>query len=101
LLAAKYISKAPEGKISWKVYYEKLCSAKRVYAMVVADEHSLKRLHEMFVEIKKEEAEGSRPVGHYLTTTAKVLTNNCGFSPFGTLPLLGETANPSGIIPKP
>src|SRR3984957_14772732 len=57
-LAAKYISKAPEGKISWRVYYEKLCSAKRVYAMVVADEYSLKRLHEMVVWIKKEEAEG-------------------------------------------
>jgi hypothetical protein len=47
-----------KARFSWKIYYEKLCSAKRVYAMVVADEYSLKRLHEMFVEIKKEEAEG-------------------------------------------
>jgi hypothetical protein len=60
-LSAKYIGKAPEGRISWKVYYEKLSSAKRVYAMVVADEYSLKQLHEMFVEIKKEEAEGRDP----------------------------------------
>jgi hypothetical protein len=60
-LAAKHISKAAEGKISWKVYYEKLRSAKRVYAMVLADEYSLKRLHGMFVEIKKEEAEGRDP----------------------------------------
>ena len=60
-LATKYISKAPEGKISWKVYYEKLRSAKRVYATVVADEYSLKRLHEMFREIQKEAAEGRDP----------------------------------------
>lgn len=61
-LAAKHISKAAEGKISWKLYYEKLRSAKRVYAMVLADEYSLKRLHEMFVEIQKEEAEGRGPL---------------------------------------
>ena len=61
-LAAKYISKAAEGKISWKVYYEKLHSAKRAYAIVVADEYSLKRLHEMFTEIKKEQAEGRDPL---------------------------------------
>lgn len=60
-LTAKYISKAAEGKISWKVYYEKLRSAKRVYAIVVADEYSLKRLHEMFVKIRKEGAEGRDP----------------------------------------
>jgi hypothetical protein len=60
-LTVKHISKAAEGKISWKVYYEKLRSAKRVYAMVVADEYSLKRLHEMFREIQKEAAEGRDP----------------------------------------
>ena len=53
-LAAKYIGKAPEGRISWKVYYEKLSSAKRVYAMVVADEYSLKRRHEMFLPVRLE-----------------------------------------------
>jgi len=60
-LAAKHISKAAEGKISWKFYYEKLRSAKRVSAMALADEYSLKRLHEMLVEVQKEEAEGRSP----------------------------------------
>jgi hypothetical protein len=51
-LSAKHINKSPEGKISWKVYYEKLKSAGRVYRLVLADEYSLDALHGTFEELK-------------------------------------------------
>ena len=57
-LAAKHIGKAPEGKISWKVYYERLRSAHCVYRTVQADEYSLDVLHRTHEELKKEAAEG-------------------------------------------
>ena len=37
-LAAKHISASPEGRVSWKKYYEKLQNARRIYRMVLADE---------------------------------------------------------------
>jgi len=56
-LAAKYISKAPEGKISWKEFYEKLRVAGHVYRTVIADERSLNLLHQTHKELKQEAAE--------------------------------------------
>lgn len=55
-LAAKYVSKSPEGKISWKGYYEKLKTAGRVCRLVHADDHSLNALHQTYVELKQEAA---------------------------------------------
>jgi hypothetical protein len=57
-LAAKHVSKAPEGKIPWKELYEKLKNADHVYRTVQADEYSLKVLHQTHEELKKEAAEG-------------------------------------------
>lgn len=57
-LATKHRSNAPEGKISWKPYYEKLRSAGRVYTTVLADAHSLELLKETHDELRKEAAEG-------------------------------------------
>ena len=56
-LATKYISKSPEGKISWKPYYEKLKSARRVCRTVQADEYSLNALQRTYDELKQEAAE--------------------------------------------
>lgn len=57
-LAAKYIAKAPDGKISWQRLYEKLKNSGRVYRTVLADERSLKLLHQTHEELKQEAAEG-------------------------------------------
>jgi hypothetical protein len=57
-LATKHISNAPEGRISWKTYYEKLRGAQHVYGTVLADEYSLRRLHETHEELKQEQAQG-------------------------------------------
>jgi hypothetical protein len=56
-LAAKHISASPEGRVSWKKYYEKLQNARRIYRMVWADERSLTLLHQTHNELKKEAAE--------------------------------------------
>lgn len=56
-LAAKHIAKSPEGKISWKAYYEKLKTARRVCRTVQADEYSLNALHQTYEELKQESAE--------------------------------------------
>lgn len=60
-LAAKHISKAPEGKISWKTYYDKLTSG-RVHSMRIADENSLLKLHKLHQDLQREAKEGR----HYL-----------------------------------
>jgi len=57
-LAAKYISQAPEGRIPWKEFFDRLMSAGRVYRTVQADERSLNLLHQTREELKKEAAEG-------------------------------------------
>lgn len=57
-LAAKYISKAPEGKIPWTKYFEKLKNNGRVRGMTLADEYSLNALFRTHEELKKEAAEG-------------------------------------------
>jgi hypothetical protein len=62
-LATKYISKCPEGKISWKPYYEKLKSARRVCRTVQADEYSLNALHQTYEELKQEAPEEARGDG--------------------------------------
>ncbi len=59
-LVAKHIRQPPEGKISWKKYYEKLENAGRVYRMVRADDRSLVVLHRTHEELKKEAAERRR-----------------------------------------
>lgn len=51
-LAAKYIGKASEGRISWKVYYDKLKSARRIYCPVLADGRSLRLLYHQHEELK-------------------------------------------------
>lgn len=57
-LATRHRTNAPEGKISWKTYYEKLRSVGRVHTTVFADAHSLEVLNKMHEELKKEAAEG-------------------------------------------
>jgi hypothetical protein len=57
-LAAKYISKTPNGKIAWQPYYDKLKSAGRVYGTVLADEYSVTVLYKLHEELKAENAEG-------------------------------------------
>ena len=51
-LAARYIGNAPEGRISWKPFYEKLKDAGRIYRFIQADERSLQVLHETHEELK-------------------------------------------------
>jgi hypothetical protein len=58
-LAAKYISKSPEGRISWQAYFEKLKAAGRFYQTMLADEYSLGVLNKTHEELKKEAAEGT------------------------------------------
>jgi hypothetical protein len=57
-LAAKYISKAPNGRIPWTPYVERLRAAQRVSRMVLADKHSLEKLYQTHEELKREAAEG-------------------------------------------
>jgi hypothetical protein len=57
-LAAKWISKTPDGKIPWTKYYEKLNENKRIRGMVVADEYSVRTLFRTHEELKREAAEG-------------------------------------------
>jgi len=56
-LAAKHRANSPEGRISWRTYYDKLRSAGRVCPTVLADAVSLRKFYEMNEEIKKERAE--------------------------------------------
>jgi len=69
-LATKYISKSPEGKISWKAYYEKLKSARRVCRTVQADEYSLNALHQTYEESKQEAAQKARGDGSRSPTSS-------------------------------
>lgn len=57
-LAAKHISKVPNGKIAWQQLFEKLKNAGCVYRTVQADERSLRLLHQTHKELKKEAVEG-------------------------------------------
>lgn len=57
-LVAKHISRASEGRISWKVYYDKLKNARRVYGPVLADKRSIKLLNQQHEELKTEAQDG-------------------------------------------
>ena len=57
-LATKHISDSPEGRISWRTYYDKLAEARKVYRMVQADEYSLNVLHQTHDDLKREAARG-------------------------------------------
>jgi hypothetical protein len=59
-LSGKRIGGAPDGKIPWSPYYEKLKHGGRIYRTVIADEYSLNRLFETHQEIKNQEAKGQK-----------------------------------------
>jgi hypothetical protein len=62
-LVTKHRANAPEGRISWKPYYERLQRAQRILPSVVADEHSVKTLHRLHEELKQEAAFGKHYQG--------------------------------------
>jgi hypothetical protein len=57
-LAARHRSNAPEGKISWKTYYDKMRNANRVRPTILADSRSLELLNKMLQDEKKRLTEG-------------------------------------------
>jgi hypothetical protein len=52
-LAARSIGNMPEGRISWKPFYENLKNAGRVDRFIQADERSSDVLHETNEELKR------------------------------------------------
>jgi hypothetical protein len=57
-LVSRHRGNAAEGRISWRPYYDKLMRAGRIFPSVVADDYSVKALHKLHEELKKEAAEG-------------------------------------------
>jgi hypothetical protein len=68
--------------------------------MVVADEHSLKRLHEMFVEIKKEEAEGVETRGTLSDDNRQSVDQQLRIPSFRYAPAPGGNGKSVGNHPK-
>jgi len=58
-LAATHRSKSPEGRISWKTYYDKLKNGSRVCPTILADSRSLELLNKMLQGEKKRLADGT------------------------------------------
>lgn len=58
-LAAKKVANAKEGRIPWNAYYDKLLHARRIFKIVHVDEKSIKTLHQLHDDIKKEQIEGN------------------------------------------
>ena len=44
-LAAKKIADAPDGKIAWSKYYDKLLAGRRIFQIIHVDKSSLDKLH--------------------------------------------------------
>jgi hypothetical protein len=57
-LAARHRGNAPEDKISWKTYYDKLRNAKRVRPTILADSRSLELLNKTLQDEKKRHTVG-------------------------------------------
>lgn len=57
-LGAKRISDAPEGRISWRTYYAKLETRKRVLKLQWADQRSVEILAGLDETLRREAAEG-------------------------------------------
>jgi hypothetical protein len=57
-LAAKKVANAKEGRIPWNVYYDKLLHARRIFRITHVDAKSIKTLHQVHEDIKKERAHG-------------------------------------------
>src|SRR5260370_3887023 len=57
-LAAKTISNAPDGRIPWTPYYERLSKANKMFKIIHVDEKSLDKLHGLHEDLKREAAEG-------------------------------------------
>ncbi len=53
-LAAKTITGSPEGRISWKVYFDKLKSGGRFHRTMIADKYSLEKLNEAFMQERQD-----------------------------------------------
>jgi hypothetical protein len=47
-----------KGRIPWSVYYDKLLHARRIFRVVHVDEKSIKTLHQLHQDIKKERIQG-------------------------------------------
>lgn len=60
-LAAKKVANAPDGKIAWSKYYDKLLAGRRIFKIVHVDKGSLDKLHGLHEDLKREEAEGRHP----------------------------------------
>jgi hypothetical protein len=58
-LVTKHISKSSEGKIPWRIYFEKLKAAGRFYRAMLADKRSLEVLNKTHEDLKREAAEGT------------------------------------------
>jgi hypothetical protein len=60
-LGTKQLAKVPESKISWKRYFEKFQTAKRVGPILWVDERSLKLLYKTLEDVKNDEPKGTTP----------------------------------------
>jgi len=60
-LAAKKIANAPDGKIEWSKYYDKLLAGRRIFKIVNVDKGSLGKLHGLHEDLKRDQAEGRHP----------------------------------------
>lgn len=57
-LAAKKVAAAPDGKIPWSKYYEKLEKGKRIFQIMHVDERSIKLLKGLDETLRREREEG-------------------------------------------
>ena len=60
-LAAKKVANAPDGRIGWSKYYDKLLTGRRIFKIVHVDKQSMEKLHGLHEDLKREEAEGRNP----------------------------------------
>jgi len=60
-LAAKKVANAPDGKIAWSKYYDKLLTGRRIFKIIHVDKGSLDKLHGLHDDLKREQAEGRSP----------------------------------------
>lgn len=57
-LAAKRVAKAPDGRIPWTKYYEKLERGKRIFKIIHADEWRIKLMKGLGEILRREREEG-------------------------------------------
>ena len=57
-LAANKVADAPDGKIGWSTYYDKLLAGRRILKIVHVDKGSIDKLLGLHEDLKREEEEG-------------------------------------------